>query len=309
MIPFLDLLEAYREFIPDFPDLVDHLKRPLPVYFRLNTLKIGLQEAKSFLFTEGVEFKETVIPELVKVLHHDHSRPLISYHLGYIYPQALSSCLPVLALDPQPGETVLDLCAAPGGKATFMAQKMLDEGFIVANDRKRGRITSLLSNIKRLGITNTLVTQARGEHISLPYSFDKILVDAPCSGQGRYRVDPVTGAVKHVVRGKTNLPAIQKALIKRAFDMLTPRGTLVYSTCTLNVEENEEVVHFLLDKRRAYLTKFEPPVESSPGITVFKDKRYDRQLESARRFYPHKIDSVGFFVAKIVKPGTEKDTS
>ena len=258
---------------------------------------------------EGVAFRDTVIPELVKVISHDHKRPLLSYHLGHIYPQALSSCLPVLALSPKAGEIVLDLCAAPGGKATHMAQKMQDEGFLVANDRKRGRITSLLSNIKRLGITNTLVTQGRGEHLALPYQFDKILVDAPCSGQGRYRIDPVTGALKHVVKGKTNLPAIQKALIKRAFDMLRPGGRLVYSTCTLNVEENEEVVQFLLNRRRANLAGFDPPVESSPGITAFKEKKYDRQIGLARRFYPHKIDSVGFFVAKIVKPGPDGTAS
>ncbi len=295
------MLSDYRDIIPDFEGLLHHLERPMPVYFRINTLKTDIDQAKVFLQEEGVRFEETVLPELIRVTAHDHKRPLLSYHLGYIYPQALSSCLPVLALDPKAGEWVLDLCAAPGGKATYIAQKMDDKGFVVANDRKRGRITSLLANIKRLGITNTLVTQARGEHMDLPYKFDKILVDAPCSGQGKYRVDPQSGKVKHVVKGKTNLSAIQKALIKRAFDMLKPGGSLVYSTCTLSVEENEEVVDFLLKKRRASLQPLDLPVEFSPGVTRFKEREYNGQIELAGRFYPHRIDSVGFFVAKIVK--------
>ncbi len=305
MSQFLELLKDYRDFIPDFQHLLEHLKKPFPVYFRFNTIKIDLLEARGFLQKEKVKFQDTAIPELVKILSYRHERPLLSYHLGYIYPQALSSCLPVLALGPKPGEWILDLCAAPGGKATYIAQQMEDKGFLVANDRKRNRITSLLSNIKRLGITNTLVTQGRGEHLSLPYSFDKILVDAPCSGQGRYRLDPKTGHIKHVVKGKTNLPAIQKALIKRAYDLLRPGGILVYSTCTLNVEENEEVIQFLLERRRGRLIQFQLPVESSPGITSFKGKKYDRQIQFARRLYPHKIDSVGFFIAKAVKPGPE----
>jgi len=301
MSTYLDTLEEYRDFIPDFQDLLEHLEKPMPVYFRINTLKTDLEKAKAFLKAEGVEYQETPIDEVVKVLHHDHQRPLLSYFLGYIYPQAISSCLPVIALDPRPEETVLDLCASPGGKATYISQRMKDRGFFVANDRKRGRITSLLSNIKRLGITNTLVTQGRGEHLNLPYSFHKVLVDAPCSGQGRYRIDPNTGLVKHVVKGKTNLSAIQKALIKHAFDMLSPGGILVYSTCTLNVEENEEVIEFLLKKRRASLAPLDLPVEYEPGITSFKEKKYHEQIRLAGRFYPHKIDSVGFFVAKIVK--------
>ncbi|NPA93869.1 MAG: RsmB/NOP family class I SAM-dependent RNA methyltransferase [Thermodesulfobacteria bacterium] len=281
----------------------------MPVYFRINTIKTGVDEAKNFLRQEGVEFQDTIIPELIKVVHHNHKRPLLSYHLGYIYPQALSSCMPVLALDPRPGEMVLDMCAAPGGKATYIAQRMEDTGFVVANDRKRGRITSLLANVKRLGITNTLVTQARGEHLDLPYKFDKVLVDAPCSGQGKYRIDPVSGTLKHVVKGKTDLSAIQKALIKRAFDTLKPGGILVYSTCTLSVEENEEVVDFLLNRRRAKLLALELPIDFSPGITQFKGKKYNEQLELTGRFYPHRIDSVGFFVAKIAKDGTEAPAS
>ena len=298
---FSSFLRDYSCLIPDFEEYYRDLKRPMPVYFRINTLKTGISEAKRLLKQEGVVFEDTCFRELILVTSQDLSRPLLSYHLGYVYPQALSSCLPVKALSPGIGDRVLDLCAAPGGKATHMAQLMRDRGLVVANDRRLGRLTALMANIKRLGITNTVVTQARGEHFSSPFRFDKVLVDAPCSGMGRYRMD-AEGRIRHMKTGKTDLPAIQKGLIIRGFDMLRPGGMLVYSTCTLNVEENEGVVHYLLQKRSAGLAGWEAPVPWSPGITGFKGKEYDRNVGLARRFYPHKVHSVGFFLARIVKP-------
>ncbi len=301
MDKFSLFLADYKGLIPDFNGYLQGLKRPLPLYYRINTLKIGTEEAKSLLRSEGIWFEETCFEELVLVKNHDPPpSPVLSYHLGYIYPQALSSCLPVKALDPKPHERLLDLCAAPGGKATHLAQTMKDMGLIVANDRKLGRITALMANIKRMGITNTVVTQARGEHFTWGHKFDKVIVDAPCSGIGRYRMDE-TGHIRHMKPGKTDLPAIQKGLITKGFDLLRSGGIMVYSTCTLNVEENEEVVHYLLQKRRAKLTPWDPPVPWSPGITRFKEKEYDKGVGLARRFYPHKIHSVGFFLARVVK--------
>jgi len=297
---FSRFLEDYRDVIPDFQEYLLDLKTPLPVYFRINTLKTGAEPAKKLLKQEGVVFQETCFSELLLVKKQDTDRPLLSYHLGYIYPQALSSALPVHALGPKPGDRILDLCAAPGGKTTHMAQMMDDEGVIFANDRKLGRLTALMANIKRLGITNTVVTQARGEHYRAGFKFDKVLVDAPCSGIGKYRIDPA-GRIRHMRPGKTDLPAIQKALITRGFDLLRPGGVMVYSTCTLNVEENEAVVHYLLRKRPAEVTKWQPPVKWSPGITRFKEREYEKGIGLARRFYPHKIRSVGFFLARIVK--------
>ena len=297
---FSAFLKNYSKLIPDFQEYLEHLKAPLPVYFRINTLKAHPEQVKRFLKQEGIRFENTCFPDLLLIKEQPPDRPLLSYHLGYVYPQALSSCLPVKALSPEPGERVLDLCAAPGGKATHMAQVMKDKGMIVANDRKLGRLTALMANIKRMGITNTVVTQARGEHFSWDLRFDKILVDAPCSGIGKYRIDP-QGRIQHMRHGKTDLPAIQKALITRGFDLLKTGGVLVYSTCTLNVEENESVVHYLLNKRKARLSEWNPPVEWSPGITEFKGKEYDSTIGLARRFYPHKIHSVGFFLARVVK--------
>ncbi len=297
---FSSFLEDYQRIIPGFREYLLDLEKPLPVYFRINTIKTGIEEAKILLEREGIEFQDTCFRELLLVKRQDTKRPLLSYHLGHVYPQALSSCLPVHALAPQTGERVLDLCAAPGGKTTHMAQLMADSGLILANDRKLGRLTALMANIKRMGVTNTIVTQARGEHYQADIRFDRVLVDAPCSGIGRYRIDDA-GRIRHMRRGKTDLPAIQKALITRGFDLLRPGGVLVYSTCTLNVEENEAVVQYLLEKRAAEVTSWEPPVPWSPGITEFKGKEYEKGVGLARRFYPHRIHSVGFFLARIVK--------
>ena len=293
-------LEDYGTLIPDFQEYLVDLKQPLPLYYRINTLKTDLEPAKRLLKRQGLQFRETCFRELIRVKNQDSDSPLLSYHLGHIYPQALSSCLPVYALSPKGGEQVLDLCAAPGGKTTHMAQLMDDSGLIMANDRKLGRLTALMANIKRMGITNTIVTQSRGEHYKADFKFHKVLLDAPCSGIGRYRLDR-QGRIRHMRPGKTDLPAIQKALITRAFDLLRPGGVLVYSTCTLNVEENEAVIHYLLQKRPAEVTSWQPPVPWSPGITEFKGKKYEKGVGLARRFYPHKIHSVGFFLARIAK--------
>ncbi len=294
-------LADYMEFIPDWDAYVSHLRLSLPVYFRINTLKASREVVFSTLDSEGIRPEATAVKDLFKLGATGQARATVSYHLGYIYPQALSSALPVIALAPRPGEMVLDLCAAPGGKATHMAQVMGDSGIIIANDRKLGRLTALLSNVKRLGITNTVVTHYRGEHFPVTRSFDRVLVDAPCSGDGKFRLGK-DDEILHLKKGRTFLPAIQKALIQRAFDLLRPGGTMVYSTCTLNPQENEEVVSHLLKKRDGRLLSWVPPIDWEPGLTTFKGRGYHESCVLCRRFYPHKIDSVGFFVAKIFRP-------
>ena len=226
------------------------------------------------------------------------------YQLGYTYPQAISSTLPVLALDIRPGQLVLDLCAAPGGKTTHIAQIMGDTGTVVANDRKHGRITALMANLKRLGITNTIVTNCRGEFLATGMQFNRVLVDAPCSGEGRYRLDG-SGRLIHMKAGATDLPAIQKGLVQKGYDLLKPGGIMVYSTCTINPEENEAVVNHLLRKRGAVLEPWHPPLTWHRGVTEWKGREYDKSLHMCRRFYAHEIESVGFFLACIRKPGLQ----
>ena len=296
--PFSD----YQTFIPSLESFISHLASPLPPFLRLNTLKATTQQISNNLQVQGITLFETEIRWLYRAESATELRAGHSYFLGHVYPQALSSALPVLALDVRPGQLVLDMCAAPGGKTTYMAQIMGDTGTILANDRKYGRLTALMANVKRMGITNTVITNCKGEFLTPAMKFDRVLVDAPCSGEGRYRIYH-NGRMSHRRPGSTDLPAIQKGLIQKGFDLLRPGGTMVYSTCTINPEENEAVVNHLLKKRSARLLSWNPPLRCHSGLAGWKEKEYDQTISRCRRFYAHEIDSVGFFVAKIYKTG------
>jgi len=156
-------------------------------------------------------------------------------------------------------------------------------------------------NHQRLGITNTVISNCRGEFLSPAVRFDRVLVDAPCSGEGRYRIY-ADGRVSHRRQGSTDLTAIQKGLLLKAFDLVKEGGILVYSTCSLNPRENEEVVNHLLKKRHARVEKWHPTLPWHAGLSHWQGKDYNVEIEHCRRFYPHEIDSVGFFVARIRKP-------
>lgn len=292
---------AYGSFIPDFHGFLNHLSSPLPPFIRLNTLKAPEARIVERLYSEGITLVSTPVKWLYRAESSKELRSGPSYYLGLVYPQALSSTLPVLALNVHPDQLVLDLCAAPGGKTTHIAQLMGDTGTILANDRKYGRLTALMSNVKRLGITNTIISNCRGEFLSPAVKFDRVLVDAPCSGEGRYRIYE-DGRLSHRRQGSTDLTAIQKGLLLKGFDLLKRGGMLVYSTCTLNPRENEEVVNHLLKKRPAVVNVWNPPLKWHEGLTGWQGRDYDVQIRRCRRFYPHEIDSVGFFVARIGKP-------
>jgi 16S rRNA C967 or C1407 C5-methylase (RsmB/RsmF family) len=133
----------------------------------------------------------------------------------------------VIALDPKPGELILDLCAAPGGKTALMSMLTSDRAYIIANDKRIDRLTALSANLKRLGVACAILTRYRGEQFPLGMEFDKVLVDAPCSGEGRYRIGLEGELLYQKGSGRANLPSIQKGLIVRAFDLLKPGGLMV----------------------------------------------------------------------------------
>ncbi|HFC98744.1 MAG TPA: RsmB/NOP family class I SAM-dependent RNA methyltransferase [Thermosulfurimonas dismutans] len=293
--------ERYREIIPDYPAFLEALSQPLPLYFRLNTLKVrDPSPVVEGLSRQGFRVEPVPrVPWFFRVEPREFSLGNTEeYYLGLIYPMTLSSSLPVYALEPRPGELILDLCAAPGSKTTQIAQHTEDQAVIVANDRRLDRITALVANLRRLGIACVITTVYRGEQYPLEVSFDKVLVDAPCSGEGRYRKG-YEGELLFQKEGRTNLSGIQKGLIVRAYDLLKPGGILVYSTCTINPEENEAVVDYLLRKRQAELLDWEAPLPSHPGLTEWAGRPFHPHLVKAKRFYAHEIEAVGFFVAKL----------
>ena len=224
----------------------------------------------------------------------DLLRNSIAAHNGNLYIQNAASWLPVLALNPQPGESILDICAAPGGKTSHIAQKADNKALITANDNSRPRLHKLQSNLQRLGVENvtfTLHDATRLVRHLEPESFDKILLDAPCSGEGMMTLankkDFESWSVAHIKR----LQQLQKKLLVQAWQLLKPGGRLVYSTCTMAPEENEAVVDYLLRHNDDVvvediswlgkgLNNLASPVQEWNG------KSYDPRLNSALRLIP-----------------------
>jgi len=218
--------------------------------------------------------------------------------LGLMYVQQASTGVAGPQVGVSPGERVLDLCSAPGGKAAHMADLMGDTGCLVATEISETRIRGLLGNVYRLGHPNILVVSADGRHFPEGALFDRVLVDAPCSGEGTLRrrggrppnqspsfLEYVTGA--------------QRALLEKAVRVTRPGGTILYVTCTFAPEENEAVVSDALRTLPVELEPLELPVAHAPGLTAFEGRRFDSRLEGAARVYPHHLDSGGLFLAKL----------
>ncbi len=293
--------ERYKEIIPDWEGFLAALARPVPHHIRVNTLKTTPEKLQRRL--EQLGARVTVEPLNPLVFRLDGLNSVgrqIEYHLGLYHPQGLTSTFPALVLDPQPGEFVLDMAASPGGKTTQMAAQMQNTGHIVANDVTVERVGYLKSNLERLGVLNTSTRVGPAQQIPKHQRFDRVLLDAPCSGLGAWRsgLPPPMGRFANQVE---RMSRIQQHMILRAFDVLKSGGTLVYSTCTLAPEENERVVQWLLDKRPgATLLPFELG-PALPGLTEWQNEQFDETLTLARRYYPHKLDSWGFFIAAIGK--------
>lgn len=226
----------------------------------------------------------------------------IEHSLGYFFVQDGASLLPVLVLDPKPGMRVLDLAAAPGGKATHLAQHMQNTGALVCLDSSRNRLPSLRYSLARLGVVNALVVFESGVHFHRTGAFDRVLLDAPCSCEGLGFSDPGVWAFwsEKLVHDKS---VLQKKLILRAFDALVPGGLLVYSTCTLSPEENEFVLdHLLREREGAEIIPFSiPGIELSPGLCEWQKIRLNPLVVHARRVYSPLSHTESFFLAKIKK--------
>ncbi|WAA11064.1 RsmF rRNA methyltransferase first C-terminal domain-containing protein [Fervidibacillus albus] len=225
------------------------------------------------------------------------------YHFaGVYYIQEPSAMFVAPLLDVKPGERVLDLCAAPGGKTTQIGGMMEQRGILVANEIHPKRAKILSENVERFGITNAIVTNETPDKLAkhFPYYFDKILVDAPCSGEGMFRKDPEAidyWSEQHVIACQRN----QLKIIDAAIHMLKEGGTLVYSTCTFSPEENEQVIEHILanypDMELITIDKGEGIESGRPEWSVSKGE----QLKKTARLWPHKIKGEGHFAAKLKK--------
>lgn len=223
------------------------------------------------------------------------------YHAGVYYPQEPSAMLPAQVMAAKPGEIVLDLCAAPGGKACRLGEDMRGEGILVANEISFERSKALLRNIERSGIKGVVILNETPENIAsrLPLFFDKILIDAPCSGEGMFRRDP--GACKSYMNyGPKVCVPLQESILEAADKCLKDGGSIVYSTCTFCVEEDENQIARFIERHPEYHVKAHPEIS---GITHNGENSI---LPGSMRIWPHLSEGDGHFCVHLIK-GDEKD--
>ncbi|KAI1388376.1 NOL1/NOP2/sun family putative RNA met [Hypoxylon trugodes] len=281
-----------------------------PVVIRTNTLRTHRRDLAQALINRGVTLEPVGKWSKVGLQIFESNVPLGAtpeYLAGHYILQAASSFLPVMALAPQEGERALDMAAAPGGKTTHMAAMMKNTGCIFANDPSKSRAKGLIGNIHRLGARNVVVCNydAR-EFPRVMGGFDRVLLDAPCSGTGVIAKDPSVKTNKDE-KDFMVLPHTQKQLLLAAIDSVNHAsktgGFLVYSTCSVTVEENEQVVQYALNKRpNIKLVSTDLPF-GKEGFTSYMGKKFDPSLRLTRRYYPHTYNVDGFYVAKFQKIG------
>ena len=223
---------------------------------------------------------------------------ITEYLLGYYYMQEAAAQLPVEVLNPKPTDTVLDCCAAPGGKTTQLAANMRNKGTIVAYELKPHRMPSLQMNLERLGVKNTTVFGGDAANAkNLGIQFDKILLDAPCAGN--YLTEP-GWFEKRDLAGIQRSSSIQKRILRNAIEVLKTGGTLVYSTCSLEPEENELNMQWAIETLPIRLEKVNLQIGDA-GLTEVFGKKLHPDIALCKRFWPHKTKTEGFFIAKMVK--------
>ncbi len=287
--PKLLFLERMKLLLKeDFKKYLKILKEVPVKSIRVNSLKISPEELKKRLEKKGWKINqlwrnhpEVMIVES-ELLPGELGRAL-EHLLGYYYVQELASMLPIIALNPKNNERILDLCAAPGSKTTQLSAEIKNSGLIIANEINLGRIKILASNLERCGVTNTIITRKEGRALcsklkELNFKFDKILLDAPCSGEGTIRSTPATYSMWNFKTIK-RLSRIQKQLFETAFEILEIGGEIVYSTCTHAPEENEEVLDYILEKfqDKIEIKEISLPIKCRPGILEWKDKKYNKE--------------------------------
>ncbi len=309
-IPTTETIEFKPAFIERYSELTDwedfkkyslsFLRRSI----RVNTLLASVKDVKKSIEAKG--WKLTPIPWCKEGfwISHEERRDvgnLLEYHIGKIYVQEAASMIPPLVLKPKPGDLVLDMCASPGSKTTQMGAMMNNEGLIIANDYKGDRLQSLGINLQRSVLTNTIITLMPGQRFK-GFQFDTILLDAPCSGTGTIRKSLKTITIWNASM-ITKLAWQQKELIETAFENLKEGGEMVYSTCSVEPEENEGVVSHLLEKyNNARVVKVRlRGLKTSPAVLEFQGEKYNPQVKDSIRIWPQDNDTEGFFVAKIRK--------
>ena len=284
----------------DYDAFLKSYENPRTYGLRINTAKLSCQD-----FEKLSPFEIRPIPWISNGYFYDEeSRPArcAYYQAGLYYLQEPSAMTPASRLPVEPGDFVLDLCAAPGGKATALGAALNDTGFLLANDISTSRARALLRNLELFGIKNMLVTDEKPARLAqrFPAFFNKILLDAPCSGEGMFRKEEAL-ARDWTPEKSAELSNIQKDLILKAADMLRPGGMMLYSTCTFDPKENEQVIEHLLktypEFRILKIAPYEGFVQGMPEVTESRDP----SLADTVRIFPHKMKGEGHYLALVQK--------
>jgi ribosomal RNA methyltransferase Nop2 len=286
---------------------------PRPLVIRTNTLRTHRRELAQALINRGVNLEPVGKWTKVGLQIFESQVPLGAtpeYLAGHYILQAASSFLPVMALAPQENERVLDMAAAPGGKTTHIAALMRNTGCVFANDANKNRAKGLIGNIHRMGVKNTIVCNYSAlEFPKVMGGFDRVLLDAPCSGTGVIAKDQSVKTNK-TEKDFLKMPHLQKQLLIAAIDSVDHAsktgGYIVYSTCSVTVEENEQVVQYALSKRPNVKLVSTGLIFGKEGFTRHMGKIFHPSLNLTRRYYPHSYNVDGFFVAKFKKTGPTK---
>ncbi len=311
-----DNLNEFRKLNPEFFEryigidssvkFLEYMLMPLRQSIRVNVLKVGIKDVLENL---GEYFDFEPVPWCPEGYYiypggaggEVNISNTVEYQLGLVFVQEASSMIPPVVLDVEPGHFVLDMAAAPGSKTTHIGMYMKNRGCLIANDIKKNRLNILILNIQRFGVLNAWVTGKDGRFFKrFEKRFDRVLLDAPCSNVGMIRKN--FKYLKSWSRSRVeSLSRLQKEMVLAGYKALKPGGIMVYSTCTLEPTENEEVIDYLISETNARVEEINLPLRKRKTFTKFEGKKFDKQVKKCLRIHPQDNDTEGFFVAKIVK--------
>ena len=284
-------------------DFLEGNEQELLTSIKVNTLKISEDALLRKLESKGFELEPvSVVSNAFYVKKAPFSiGATTEYLLGYYYIQNVASMIPSLVLKVTSGDIVVDMCAAPGGKTIQLAQSMDNQGVILAIDLNRQRMKSLRSNISRCGVSNTITIRMDAANLVDLHvkNISKILLDAPCSGSGLIPSDP-TRKTSRSYEDIEFCSLIQMKLIKSAINCLEKGGELVYSTCSIEPEENEYIIEEVLKQFKVELVDLDFNF-GVPGLINIFGRNLTPDLKKARRFYPYLHKTEGFFICKLKK--------
>ncbi len=296
----MEHLLRYRSIIDDFDDFLAANERPLPRVVWTNPLRAPADISERILQACP---EATPIPWCAGAwrLPHDAKPGLWDiYRLGWVHGQEEAALLPAMLLNAQPGQRILDLCASPANKTAQLALAAMDRAFVIANEGAWRRVAPMRFNLDRLGLTSVHITNLDGRRFPIPdVLFDSVLVDAPCSCEGTWRKGNGPSRTERPTADfHSAAGGLQTGLLRRALKLVKPGGLVVYATCTYAPEENERVLDAVSPLDADILPISVPDgLTVAPGIPAWEGRTFRADVSNSVRFYPHRQDAGGFFVA------------